>query len=875
VNRVEDLFIIRYLGFVFARLALFTDRVLKPYIDFFVVVYRAMVWFLRITEVFVEKYFGFVYEKAISYSNKVSDFCFQNKRITLVLFVCLNIIFSYGIKLKREGGILDRTIPPEDEYSQLDDYVRGKVGWEEFIPLFIKFPKGISSKEDLRKILNLTKKVDSWAKHQDFIVHGSVLSLASSHDFWKEEDKALEGGVLKHRAYINPETFAALDLDYWKSRVKSDSSVYGILVGKNWNWAAIVIHIKPGYDEYKVFWSFAEFVEERKISKIERLYKTDIYPKDPDIMVGSWVIGRATIYLTLPLVMYALISVGILLTFSLFRIILQDWPQALYATSMVGFSIMWVWGSIGIIDTFFGFPIRQRVYILAAFTNCIVQGVSFGLHKLKEYNRTCSWEGAKKVNALIFNTAVIAGFGFSTLWWFKIFSIRELGLLSALGVFYLYLLVTWFLPALAVFPPKSPGLTKLGVWYSSKVRFFGTLFSHLSKASALLYLIMVLLLASLAAEKIFLEKRLIIGSTPFEYIPNTHSEKTARFLNEPGRIGCDALNLLVEPTKKGLNGVETEESRLEFENGIYSARFVRSAYEFQESVMENVKQARRTVSVLNKVTMISQERYGRPLPENNDEVGSVFFLLEEEESFPDAVIEQQWFEKGIRVSVFAALNNSIEQGRFVEAVMEEARNYHDLKVSPFGKVPLYNREDKYIREGKPLNVISSQAVVVVFCFFIIVMKSKFIRSRKLSPWIGSLIMSVPFVFASSVMALIMVFFKIPLDVSTAIITALAINAAIDFSIYFVDSYQESLDKHSRDEAIDMAMKTEGEVITNDIILNSSSFSPLMVSLTAFIPIFRLGWMMIVMIISCGVGSLVIMPSILRHAVRKEVRLCEC
>ena len=60
---------------------------------------------------------------------------------------------------------------------------------------------------------------------------------------------------------------------------------------------------------------------------------------------------------------------------------------------------------------------------------------------------------------------------------------------------------------------------------------------------------------------------------------------------------------------------------------------------------------------------------------------------------------------------------------------------------------------------------------------------------------------------------------------------------------------------------------EGRVIVNDILLNTICFSPLYFS--PFAPIARLGWIMGVMIISCGFGALVIMPSFLRYAVRKE------
>jgi predicted RND superfamily exporter protein len=110
----------------------------------------------------------------------------------------------------------------------------------------------------------------------------------------------------------------------------------------------------------------------------------------------------------------------------------------------------------------------------------------------------------------------------------------------------------------------------------------------------------------------------------------------------------------------------------------------------------------------------------------------------------------------------------------------------------------------------------------------------------------------------------MMWLDIPLDVATAIITALAINASVDFAIYYVIAYMDALTKTDRDNAIILTMKGKGEIIINDIVLNAACFSPLIAS--SFTPISRLGWMMVVMIIACGIGSLVVMASLLRVAV---------
>jgi predicted RND superfamily exporter protein len=185
----------------------------------------------------------------------------------------------------------------------------------------------------------------------------------------------------------------------------------------------------------------------------------------------------------------------------------------------------------------------------------------------------------------------------------------------------------------------------------------------------------------------------------------------------------------------------------------------------------------------------------------------------------------------------------------------------------------YPQTDKYIREGKPWNVVSSQWIVVVVCAFWIIWRNhRFIhrdpQERRLRAWRTGLIISVPFVFASAVIVLVMVMLRVPLDQATACITALAINAAIDFSLYYVADYQTAL-LHGKDlrASLQYALLTKGRIIVIDIVLNVLCFAPLMTS--TFIPVARMGWIMIVMLLACGFGSLVILPALLPWCVIKK------
>ncbi len=114
--------------------------------------------------------------------------------------------------------------------------------------------------------------------------------------------------------------------------------------------------------------------------------------------------------------------------------------------------------------------------------------------------------------------------------------------------------------------------------------------------------------------------------------------------------------------------------------------------------------------------------------------------------------------------------------------------------------------------------------------------------------------------------LVMIVLRVPLDQATACVTALAINAAVDFGLYLTADFQAAiLEGHEVREGVHIALVDRGKVIVMDIVLNSLCFIPLITS--SFQPVMRLGWVMIVMLIACGFGALVIMPALLPWCVR--------
>ena len=789
--------------------------------------------------------------------------------VAVTLFVVLSIVFVWGNLQVTKGGILDNGVilREDDPFRLMDQYVRGKVheGFEgrEFIPFVIN--ADIRSAAEAEKILHVTQAAQS-------AFGETVLSLATAPAY---QDT---GEALLDEPYVTTATLASSNFqaEEWKGRVAADPSVFGLLVGKDFSWASVVRYLPPGYDEIQEFRRTVEFIEGREIPWWEWLWKKDITPRDSWLGVSGWTMGRGLIDQGLNVDILTLVFLGVALTLPICWAVFGTVHAALLSVGvMVIGGFVWTRGAMGLV----GVP--ERVFSLLVYASVIVQGTSFALHKFaareehREQERSVSWLRSRSVDSLIATTAMISGFGFVTLWSFGLTPIREVGVAAAFGVFCLFMLAVFVLPAFDVLlaPRETPtadaantgrwGRTLHGV-SSGWIGIFSTTIDRAVAGcqSAAIWLTVGRRSWGMVAGTcgLFLCVGLLFshGEVPsytraLDFIRGTLVEREARFLNQPGNVGFEFLDLLVEPQQG---------------EGIADPRFLMRARAFQEQ-LNAIPGGRETSSILGTLEKISWESFRKPFPETADEVAAAFVLIESR--LAPAVQRQLYFPGGVRISISYGSDDSTELGRFRDAILIVARqSFPDLKVNTFNKVPLYPQVDKYVREGKVQNVFASQIGIALLCGLIVWKQNRRLRDVRLAPIWGGLVMSLPLLFATIVLGLVMWWLHIPLDMATAPIGALTINAATDFSLYLALTYQRALNDLSPLEALRTTLGFEGKVILADCLLNTCCFLPLMSS--HFLPVRQLGWMMGIMLAACAVGALLFMAALLPFCVtRKEPR----
>ena len=798
------------------------------------------------------------FKAAVLFTKKVPDgirtYLEENRKVGKTIFFFLLAFFLVMNVVVPRGGILEDPITNEDDpVNRANRYVEENSEFSDAFRILVKCPEGIT-RESFRKLLY-------WSE-----IFSEEFEAVASLGAGIPDMKFVEGSLVAE-PYITEDLLERLEelseeeweswLSGWKEKMRNDPA-YGFLVERGWPCLFIRVFLKKDYNDQEIRWRAAELLEGRKISWLERFWKTGIFPVDPDIEASDWPAIRGLLYQLLNIKMAESMLIGLSISFFSFLIVLGSFRQALVSIMVVLSSIVFMRGTIAVLHLtgidviLLNTPIRETVYILPALSVCVIQGVSFSLHKHEAFNRNLVWSRTRGVDSLISVTALISIFGFFSLNTFEVRSIREMGLICVSGVFWLWMFSRVFIPLFTQKPVNRSEKGRISTGYSRATGYVSGLFARLALVNPFVCFGMLVILVAISVT-FYAKGRVVVETESLAFIKGTPEYETAKWLNEPGRSGYAPLSIYVEPASGDIRDPE----------------FIEAVLSFQKD-LEGLG-SRKAVSMADFILKYARI-HGKSL--ESDTVKRAFSDIGKETS--PLIRYQMWNPAGsLRILAFIEMENSKVIARFNRDVISLGKRYaqfkpieecDEMRAIPFGDGSLYPVEDSYVVKGQPRNILGGEVVIVVFCIFIVWRKSRLLvtTTRRLNPWLGGLIMSAPFVFASSMTLLLMVAFRIPLDVATAMIAAMAINASIDFSIYYVDAYQRALVSYDKDTAIAIAMKDMGEVIISDILLNSICFSPLIFS--GLEPIRRMGWMVAFMVVMCGLGSLIIMPSLLRLGV---------
>lgn len=629
-----------------------------------------------------------------------------------------------------------------------------------------------------------------------------------------------------------------------------------VLVSHDRSRWGIMIILPHGYSQSDLYWGWTEIVEERSVGWFERrFWKYHIEPSqkyqrwDP----SGWPLPREAIERGLIKQTFFNCGVGVLIVSIIFALSAQSLRFAVLSCLFTFISIIWVHGGIALIDLFTTF--RLRPYIIIADANTLVQGLSYFLLTSFVIRAKDEEERTVLLGAGAFNLIMgICSFG--SLWWsFEVRAIREMAALSGVGLVQAYFLSQLALPVLVgSIPPKEEREANPYIdWLQKKVARVAT-HQHPNFSRWALGL----MLAAGVASAPFLK----LGSQPLDFIVgHTLHDSFTRLQDdsqgEGRRVATDGIPQRVAPAQGDLNqpefwwAVDEYTSRLNADPGTIVVAGVGRTF-----------------------FRLMSELYGHHLPETPNEVAEVLAYIRLGLSTLPGVLHSLLTEQEIQLILLQRRTaTSQENLQTMEVIAMVAAQFSSLfVVERGGASALYGEVDRLIWVDRLENIGTQIGSNAIWFLLLGVTGLRWYQRRHIpllefSVWRLMAVMSVPFLFATAGMTVVMTVGGVRLDQANAAILACANNASSDFVIYFATFFLLMAMRTGQIEtARHETARLKGEQVVEDVTINMICFATLLIS--RYLTIRQMGWMIPAMLGMCGFGALVIMPPFLPWTVKR-------
>ena len=262
------------------------------------------------------------------------------------------------------------------------------------------------------------------------------------------------------------------------------------------------------------------------------------------------------------------------------------------------------------------------------------------------------------------------------------------------------------------------------------------------------------------------------------------------------------------------------------------------------------------VELLEEMSFALVDR--RELPETREQAASLFFLLEGEPVL-DQLVRPDRNEALIQGTLanldYRQLRSLLKDTEAFIASLGEGSSGFRLS----GTAVIYSRLDSALASSQLWSLLAAVAFMFL-CNLLLV--------RSLS---GALIGLVPITFTLFTLFGVMGAAGIPLDVATVLLGSISMGMGIDYTVHFLSRYRHELGRSPDNRAALLAtLNTTGKAVLINVLTVSVGFLSLL--LGNLVPLRNFGLLIVVTMLSSGMGALSLLPSVLALGSNLKVKV---
>lgn len=698
-------------------------------------------------------------------------------------------------------------------------------------------PANIQSRINTEKIENIFGGLDMMmvVLHSDDILNSETLarikSISRAMNRTKGVDKVLSLFDLKSikgedgALIVDPAVKRIPNNDIQRKALRQEiienDLVYGIVVSIDFKYTAVIATISAGVED------------EYLIAEVNKILEQN--PGNEEIFVGGMPIVRMFVAKSAKRDMKKLLPIGLLIMVIFLGFAFKQARGVFLPFVVVIMAIVVALGLIPLI----GWKMNMTSILLPIMLIAIAN--DYGIHliaKFQEDNINKNNFDKKQLAVRMFQslwkpillTALTTVAGMLCLLGHRAIPARQLGVLASVGIVYALLASLFFIPAVTSLLKKSKPVFKTD---TTERHFMDRLlykFSDLVSKKPKAIVVISILFSMITGLGTFF---LIIDANPENYYTKQHPiAVSTRILNEHFG-GSQNVAIMMTGDIKSPEIMENID------------RYEREIAKLPD--IGNTTSIARVVRQMSRAINDKGDPFYDAIPENRNAIAQYFELYNmsgDPEDF-EKLVDFDYENTQILARIKDSATPKIK--KVTEHILEMTKG--DINVKMVGGWGLIFKDLSEIFISGQIISLSLSIVIVALLMMLM------FRSVQ-----AGLISAIPISLAMLILFGLMGYFKITLNLATAMLSSIMIGVGIDYTIHFLWRYREELHTGlGHEDAIEKTLTTTGRGIIFNAFSVIIGFVVLMLS--DFQPIKFYGFLVVVSIFSCLIGALILIPSL--------------
>lgn len=247
---------------------------------------------------------------------------------------------------------------------------------------------------------------------------------------------------------------------------------------------------------------------------------------------------------------------------------------------------------------------------------------------------------------------------------------------------------------------------------------------------------------------------------------------------------------------------------------------------------------------------------GKKIPDTNEKISNLYFLLEGEETLEQLINEDK--TEGIIQAMTAGAYNE-ESELIVKKIQDyiKSQNNHFYNFEFTGSAVVYQHLNRSLLRSQLISLII--AIIAIFICLVFLTHSL----------TESLLGLLPIFLGLSILFGTMGILKIPLDVATVLIGSICVGIGVDYSIHFLNRYANERKQNIPETALLTTIKYAGSAIIINVFTVMLGF--LILIFSNLVPVIRFGILLGITMLSTGLGATVLLPAIILKTKENKTR----